>query len=148
MILTMAKRALLLSALIFSLIFFFGTVSAVMITESPDKINMGDTVHLNLQGLDDGATVSIQIQGTFTVSPGQSFTFSTDNFVMPVSLSGGQLSAHTENTQTTTLLVQKGGTTASVGQTNQNGIFSYSDSRDIASGTYNTMTLFRHRTAG
>ena len=141
MTIRIAKRALLVSALVFCLMVFFGTVSAVTITESPDQIKPGDTVHLTLQDLHDGDTFSILIEGRFQVTPSKDFVFATDNFEMPISLQNGELTAYTENAQETTLLVKKGGTTASVGQDNPTGIFTHSESRDIASGTYDTMRL-------
>ena len=141
MTIRIAKRALLVSALVFCLMIFFGTVSAVTITESPDQIKQGDTVHLTIQDLHDGDTFSVLIEGRFQVTPGKDFVFATDNFNMPISLQNGELTAYTENAQETTLLVKKGGTTASVGQDNPTGIFTHSESRDIASGTYDTLRL-------
>jgi len=117
-------------------------VLAVSITQSPDQISRGERLTLSIRDLKNEDTFSLLIEGRFAVPPGSSFLFATDNFQMPISLTKGELIAYTENTQETMLEVKKGDTTVGVGRkTGPDGIFSYSEKRDVGSGTYDKMRL-------
>jgi len=119
-----------------------GPVSAVSITESPGQISRGGRLTVSIRDLKNNDTFSLLIEGRFEVQPGSPFLFATDNFDMPISLVQGEMIAYTENTQETLLQVKKGNTTASVSrQTGPDGIFSYSEKRTIATGTYERMRL-------
>ena len=117
-------------------------VLAVSITQSPDQISRGERLTLSIRDLKNEDTFSLLIEGRFAVPSGSSFLFATDNFQMPISLTKGELIAYTENTRETMLEVKKGDITVGVGrQTGPDGIFSYSEKRDVGSGTYDKMRL-------
>jgi hypothetical protein len=117
---------------------------AVQVTESPDHIQNGDTVTLQVSGLPDNATFSLAIQGTFMVSPGSgsAFTFETDHFVMPFTLNDGKISASITNAQKAFLNVRKGDQSASVGKNSiPDGRFTYAGTQTIPAGTYDSLGL-------
>jgi len=117
-------------------------VLAVSITQSPDQISRGERLTLSIRDLKNEDTFTLLIEGRFAVPSGSSFLFATDNFQMPISLTKGEMIAYTENTQETMLQVKKGDTTVGVGRkTGPDGIFSYSEKRDVGSGTYEKMRL-------
>jgi hypothetical protein len=121
-----------------------GGVAATQITESPDHLQKGDTVTLQVSGLPDDATFSLAIQGTFAVNPasGSAFTFETDHFVMPFSLKDGKISASINNAQKAFLNVQKGDQSASIGKNSiPDGHFTYSGTQNIPAGTYDSLEL-------
>jgi hypothetical protein len=123
-------------------VFIIGGAMAVDITESPHQIVPGDQVTLSIRGLPDNSAFSLQILGTFSVKSGSSFIFQTSHFVMPFSLKDGELHATVDNTKQAFLEVSKGDQMASVGKnTITDGHFSYSGSRTIAAGTYDSLTL-------
>jgi len=116
--------------------------SAVSVSESPDVISRGGQVTVSIRDLKNDDTFSLLIEGRFAVAGGSEFLFATDNFRMPISLTKGELFAYTENTSETMLNVKKGNITVGVGKvTGPDGTFSYSDKRDIGSGTYEKMRL-------
>jgi hypothetical protein len=123
-------------------VFIIGGAMAVDITESPHQIVPGDQVTLSIRGLPDNSAFSLQILGTFSVKSGSSFIFQTSHFVMPFSLKDGELHATVDNTKQAFLEVSKGDQMASVGKnTITDGHFSYSGSRTIDAGTYDSLTL-------
>jgi len=116
--------------------------SAVSVSESPDVISRGGQVTVSIRDLKNNDAFSLLIEGRFAVAGGSDFLFATDNFRMPISLTRGELIAYTENTSETMLNVKKGNITVGVGKmTGPDGTFSYSDKRDIGSGTYEKMRL-------
>ncbi|MFA5332420.1 MAG: hypothetical protein WC342_08585 [Methanoregula sp.] len=124
------------------LIFAFPAAPAIEITESPDHLENGDAVTLDIAGLTDNTTFGIQILGSFTVQPGSAFTFETRNFVMPITLKNGEISASVDNAKTAFFAVQKGEVHASVGKDSiPDGHFVYSDSQTIPVGTYDSLAL-------
>ena len=139
------KKPGCLSAVVLFFICFLVLVSpvcAVSITESPDQISRGERLTLSIRDLKNDDTFSLLIEGRFAVTPGSSFLFATDNFQMPISLTKGEMIAYTENTQETMLQIKKGNMTVGVGKvTGPDGIFSYSEKRDVGSGTYDKMRL-------
>lgn len=116
--------------------------SAVSITQSPDQISRGERLTVSIRDLRNDDTFSLLIEGRFAVPPGSTFLFATDNFQMPISLTNGELIAYTENTQESMLQVKRGNVTMGIGKvTGPDGIFHYSEKRDIGSGTYEKMRL-------
>jgi len=99
-------------------------------------------VTLDISGLNDNSVFGLVILGNFSVYPDSAFTFQTNNFVMPFTLKGGNISTSVNNAKTAFLTVQKGEQRASVGkETIPGGRFSYSDSRTISAATYDSMGL-------
>jgi len=117
-------------------------VLAASITQSPDQVSRGERLTLSIRDLKNNDTFSLLIEGRFEVLPGSSFLFATDNFEMPISLVQGEIIAYTENTRESMLQIKKGNVTMGVGKvTGPDGIFSYSEKRDIGGGTYDRMRL-------
>lgn len=131
---------LLLTVLI--MVSLAASASAMEITESPDHLENGDTVTLDITGLSDNTTFGIQLLGSFTVYPSSAFTFETRDFSMPVSLKNGEMTASVDNAKTAFFSVKKGEVQAGVGKnTIPDGHFVYSDSRDVPAGTYDSLAL-------
>jgi len=123
-------------------LFLCQCAAAVTITASPTQIESGDQVTVTMADLDDGSTFSIQIQAEFDASPGEEFSFATTSFVMPVSLSGGEISAYTKNTVWTALEVRKGYSEVRyMDGADDQGIFQTTQSQDISRGTYDYLKL-------
>ncbi len=112
-------------------------VSATEITLSPDQVAQGDRITIDIKDLPNSSTFTLQIESAFRVTPGTDFSFRTSDFFMPLSLTNGELSASTENTQTTTLVINKGSTQMSVGRrSDANGIFTITETQNIPGGKF------------
>jgi hypothetical protein len=141
---TMKKPGYLSACVLFlmGILVLSSPVFAVSITQSPDQISRGERLTLSIRDLKNEDTFSLLIEGRFAVPSGSSFLFATDNFQMPISLTKGELIAYTENTKETKFQVQKGDTTVGFArETGPDGIFSYSEKRDVGSGTYDKMRI-------
>ena len=135
-------RVFFLLALI-SCIMIILPATAVTITESPEIIDRGDQIFINIQGLQDKSLFSLLIEGQFAINPGQRFTFSTNNFYMPISLKNGQISATTQNTKSGGFSVRKGETTITLAgpADPKTGIFTISKQESVSNGTYDFLKL-------
>ena len=119
-----------------------GPVSAVVITESPSNVMAGEPITIDIDGLSNNAEFSLLIEATLLVTPGQDFLFETTNFVMPIALDNGQISATTTGTQKATYSAKKGTTEVSVTRTaDASGVFSFSQAQSIPAGTFDFMKL-------
>jgi len=116
-------------------------VSAVSITASPDHIQEGSQVSVQITGLEDGSAFSMQINGEFDVKQGEEFSFGTNNLVIPISLDNGEISAYTKGTKTTTLNVKAGKTISVTDESDDQGIFRTTQEHNISSGTYELLSL-------
>ncbi|MDD3856537.1 MAG: hypothetical protein PHP43_00635 [Methanoculleus sp.] len=117
--------------------------SAATITITPEAIDPGDTVTVNVQNLPDGAAFSLGIRGEFDVTPGERFAFTARNLVLPFSLGSGELSAYSRGTAWTGLAAQMpDGTSASlIKYADANGQVRATQAYSISSGTYSAVTL-------
>ncbi len=116
--------------------------AAVTITESPDIVSPGDRITIAITGLADGAEFSLQIDGEYEVTPGDFFSFETNNFNMPFTLNNGKISATTQNTRSSGVYIEKEDVTISYAKpSDANGFFSFTEDRTIASGIYDTLKL-------
>ena len=119
-----------------------GAVSAVVITESPSHVMRGEPITIDIEGLSNSAEFSLLIEATLGVTPGQEFLFETTNFVMPIALDNGQISAKTTGAQQATFSAKKGGTTVSVTRAaDPGGVFSFSQAQSIPAGTFEYIRL-------
>lgn len=119
-----------------------GAASAVVITESPSHVMQGEPITIDIQGLSNSADFSLLIEATLQVTSGQDFLFETTNFVMPIALDNGQISAKTTGAQQATFSAKKGGTTVSVSRTaDAGGVFSFSQAQSIPAGTFDFIRL-------
>ena len=117
-------------------------VSAVEITLSPDQVAQGDTITIDIKDLPDNSMFTLMIESTLGVTPGKDFSFKTTNFFMPISLTNGELSAYTENTQKTTFWIKKGSKEFGVGKKlDANGIFTMSEAQNIPSGKFDYLSI-------
>ena len=92
---------MLKKVLIVLLLIFFGTglSSAVSLDVSPNSIDPGDTVKITYSGLSNGSSFSLSIKGTLDVSSNSVYRMDVNNFVMPISLSDGLISAKADNSK-------------------------------------------------
>ena len=119
-----------------------GAASAVVITESPSHVMQGEPITIDIQGLSNSADFSLLIEATLQVTSGQDFLFETTNFVMPIALDNGQISAKTTGAQQATFSAKKGGTTVLVSRTaDAGGVFSFSQAQSIPAGTFDFIRL-------
>jgi len=115
--------------------------SAVSITISPDAIEAGDQITITMKDLPDDTSFAILVEGSFDVGSGEQFMFEVGNFQMPISLSGGWISASTQNTVYTTLATYINGNTINVGGPSKNGVFTFTRQEDIPAGNYDYFRL-------
>ncbi|MCX6690538.1 MAG: hypothetical protein NTW33_00455 [Methanoregula sp.] len=95
-----------------------------------------------MSDIKDGSKFSLLVEGRFDVPPGAKFSFETNNFNMPISLSDGAISAYTENTQSTRFAVKKGEQEVVYSNiADENGVFTFTKSQDIGSGIYDYLTI-------
>jgi hypothetical protein len=119
-----------------------GAASAVVITESPSHVMQGEPITIDIEGLSNSAEFSLLIEATLQVTSGQDFLFETTNFVMPIALDNGQISATTTGAQKATFSAKKGGTTVTVSRTaDAGGVFSFSQAQSIPAGTFDYIRL-------
>ncbi|WP_067046585.1 hypothetical protein [Methanofollis ethanolicus] len=119
-----------------------GTAYAATITASPDQIDEGGTVRISISDLQDGASFSLRIDAKFAVSPSSKFTYSTDNFVLPIALRDAETTVHTENAQTIEVAIKKGGTTKGMrGIADASGSITTTLLDNITAGTYDRISL-------
>lgn len=115
--------------------------AAATISVSPDAIEEGDEIEITIQDLPDGASFAILVESRIEVSGGERFTYEVQDFVLPISLSGGQIFASTENTDFTTLSTAFDGRSINVGGPSEDGVFTFSQQMDIPAGTYRSLKL-------
>lgn len=117
--------------------------TAATITISPEKIDPGDTVTVDVQNLPDGAAFSLGIRSEFSVTPGERFAFTARDLVLPFSLGSGEVSAYSKGTEWTGLSAQMpdGASVSLSNNADANGEFSTTQSHTISSGTYTMITL-------
>jgi len=115
---------------------FAASAGALTISIEPGQVHPGDVVTIAVEGLDDGRSFGLQLEGTFAVAPGGGFTFETLDLVLPFTLQNGTFAATLRNTDRNVLTVLKGDTEVKKMGASRNGVFSAVDSGTIPSGTY------------
>ncbi|MFA7162192.1 MAG: hypothetical protein WC083_06445, partial [Candidatus Methanomethylophilaceae archaeon] len=122
--------------------FLISTAMAATVSISPEKIDPGDTVTVDVKGLSDGDTFSLSIGGEFDVNPGEEFAFIARNLNLPFSLDSGEVSAYTRGTSWTGLSAKKGDSSLSLSNNaDEKGEFRTTQPYNISSGTYEAITL-------
>ena len=115
---------------------------ATTATISPTMIDPGDIVTVDVKGLLDGTTFSLDIKGEFDVKPGGKFDFTIRDLVLPFSLDSGEVSAYTRGTSGTEFSMKRGGCEYILDSSvDENGDYRITESYDITSGTYEFITL-------
>jgi len=137
---------MLKKVLIVLLLIFFGTglCSAVILDVSPSSIDPGDTVKITYSGLSNGSSFSLLIKGPLDVSPGSVYRMDINNFVMPISLSDGCISAKADNSQQLALTYKdpSEGTESSITKIgNSEDVCSITRDQAISAGTYDSMWI-------
>ena len=130
-------------ALLLLLLLLIPAASAATISISPERIDPGDTVNVDINSLPDGAAFSFAIRGEFDVNPGDTFAFTASDLVLPFSLGSGEVSAYSRGTEWTGLSVRMpDGVSASLSNSaDANGEFRTTQNYNISSGTYSAITL-------
>lgn len=125
------------------LVLLIPAATAATISITPDAIDPGDVVTVDVQSLPDGAAFSLGIRGEFTVIPGERFAFTARNLVLPFSLGSGEVSAYSRGTEWTGLAVQMpdGASVSLSNNADANGEFRTTQAYNISSGTYAAITL-------
>jgi|GEM_PF-4933293 len=82
-----------------SLLMLIGAATAVSVTVTPDHVNPGDEITVNIQDLPDGANCVLTLQGRLDIPTGSSsFVFETGDIMMPFALSPGSFVVTNMNT--------------------------------------------------
>ena len=82
-----------------SLLMLIGAATAVSVTVTPDHVNPGDEITVNIQDLPDGANCALTLQGVLDIPAGSSaFVFDTGKIMMPFALSPGSFVITNMNT--------------------------------------------------
>jgi len=125
-----------------ALLFVCGISSAVSMEVSPTVINPGDTVSVTYSDLADGSSFSLLIKGKISVTPGEKYNMNTNNFIIPISLTDGTISARADNSEELSVKYQKEGEgIISITQMGDSGVCSISEKSDINARTYDKMWL-------
>ncbi|MDD1716152.1 MAG: hypothetical protein LUQ01_04055 [Methanolinea sp.] len=136
----MGRGLFILAGVILALLLIPG-IWALSISVDPVRIQAGDPVTIVVEGLEDNATFSLQLQGRFAVISGGEFSFETRNLVVPFTLNDGTFTATMQNTDQNVISVTKGDTEVRKVGVSTNGMFQASESGDIPSGTYDKILL-------
>jgi hypothetical protein len=116
--------------------------TAATISISPDAIESGDTVTVNVNDLPDGAAFSLGIRGEFAATPNSTFAFTARDLTLPFSLTSGEVNAYTKGTNWTHLSAElPDGGSVSMNYTAKNGEVLISQPRNIPSGTLSLVAL-------
>ncbi|QSZ66220.1 hypothetical protein RJ40_01255 [Methanofollis aquaemaris] len=94
-----------------------------------------------MQDLPDGASFAILVESRIEVGNEEKFFYEVQDFVLPVSLSGGWIFASTRDTAFTTLSTALDGSAINVGGPSKDGVFTFSQQMDIPAGTYRSLKL-------
>jgi hypothetical protein len=139
------------SAIIASLLFLLiltAPVSAATVTVTPDIVQKNGQITVDIKGLAEGASFSLNIDGDFVVVPGSWSSFQTNNFNMPFALNDGTISATTTGTTTTTFSVKPSWKSSAyniVAADEDDGVkdghVTISESYTITKGLYNFLKL-------
>lgn len=132
------------------LVLLIPAATAATITISPDAIESGDTVTVDVRDLPDNATFSLGIRGEFAATPGETFAFSARSITLPFSLNNGEVNAYTRGTNWTELAAElpDGGSVIMRYNADANGEVRISQPRNIGSGTLSVATLRGQAAAG
>jgi len=118
------------------------SATAATISISPDAIESGDTVTVNVNDLPDGAAFSLGIRGEFAATPNSTFAFTARDLTLPFSLTSGEVNAYTKGTNWTRLSAElPDGGSVSMNYTAKNGEVLISQPRNIPSGTLSLVAL-------
>lgn len=131
-------------ALSLLLVLLIPAATAATITISPDAIESGDTVTVDVNDLPDNASFSLGIRGEFTATPGETFEFSARSITLPFALNQGEVNAYTKGTNWTELAADlpDGGSVIVRGPSpNEDGEIWIAQPRNIPSGTLSLVTL-------
>ena len=124
------------------LLFLVPAATAATISISPDAIESGDTVTVNVNDLPDGAAFSLGIRGEFAATPNSTFAFTARDLTLPFSLTSGEVNAYTKGTNWTRLSAElPDGGSVSMNYTAKNGEVLISQPRNIPSGTLSLVAL-------
>jgi hypothetical protein len=136
----MRKDFLIICAIIL-LFAIVHVVAALSVAVEPDQIAQGDVIIISIQGLEENASLSLELVGTFTVSPGGEFTYETNNLVLPFTLKNGTFFVAIQNTQDNVLSVKKGETEIKRVAPSHDGQYNLTQKGTIPAGTYDYIIL-------
>lgn len=115
--------------------------NALSISVSPEGIEEGDEIEIEIRGLSDDASFAALVETQIEVGWGERFVYELEDFVLPVSLRGGQIEVSTAHAAFTTLSTALDGRTVEVGGPSKDGVYTFSQQTDIPAGTYPSLTL-------
>jgi len=125
--------------------------TAATISISPDAIESGDTVTVNVKGLSENATFTLGISAEFDVTPGDMFSFKARDLTLPFSLDQGKMNAYTRGTNWTEISapLSDGGSATLRYFPDENGeLWINQSAGSISSGTYRIISLNGGAAAG
>ena len=125
------------------LLFLVPAASATTVSISPDAIESGDTVTVDVRDLPDNATFSLGIRGEFPATPGETFAFTARDLTLPFALTSGEVNAYTKGTNWTELSAElpDGGSVIMRYNADSNDELWISQPRNIPAGTLSLVTL-------
>ncbi|PKL61207.1 MAG: hypothetical protein CVV31_12580 [Methanomicrobiales archaeon HGW-Methanomicrobiales-2] len=125
------------------LLFLVPAATAATISISPDAIESGDTVTVNVNDLPDGAAFSLGIRGEFAATPNSTFAFTARDLTLPFALTSGEVNAYTKGTNWTELSAElpDGGSVIMRYNADSNDELWISQPRNIPAGTLSLVTL-------
>jgi hypothetical protein len=118
-----------------------GAVVALTVSVTPDHIQSGDRVSVNVEALPENAQFSLLLDSSLKVEPGSEFSFEARQFDVPFSLTGGTVTAVMENTSSNRLYVKKDDSVVTLSGSSKNGRFRTTSSYEISSGVYDIIAL-------
>lgn len=120
-----------------------GISSAVSMQVSPTSIEPGDTVQITYSDLLDGSSFSLQIKGKLDVIPDSGYGMDVSNFIIPISLNNGKVSAYADNSEQLSLNYEGGDSTISsitkIGNAEKK--CTINENQDVSAKTYKLMSV-------
>jgi hypothetical protein len=117
------------------------SAGAATVSSPSSHIEKGDLVSIVIQDLNNNATFTLLITGTFAVTSGGNFSFEANNFQMPFSLQNSQVRASLQNTDKNVFNVKKGDTEVKRSGRSTDGSFTTVATYTISSGTYDFLRM-------
>ncbi|UUX93086.1 PKD domain-containing protein [Methanoplanus endosymbiosus] len=140
----------IITGCIFFLAFICAGASAVTVTVSPDYIQEGDTITIDIQDLADESTFALKMQSDMNVEGAESFAFEATSVLLPFSLGNPDVYVRAEPVVSAGLRAQNDGSVKSLEYiAGDDNIVDFSQGLDsLGSGTVDSLKLFGELDAG
>jgi len=130
------------------MMFLIGGVSALSVSITPDRIDEGDTVTIDIRDLVNGSTFALTMGSTVGLDNQTDFAFRATNVKMPFSLTEANVRVRAEPATSAGILAAHGGTTQSMTQYGE-GVIEFPKSiGTVSSGSIDELKVFGTAVAG